>query len=94
MIYVDPLVNYPGKGYWSHMMTDGDIAELHTMALLIGLKREWFQDHPHHPHYDLRAGKRASAIAAGARPVSAVEMARRCSLLLRALLKNDETTGV
>jgi hypothetical protein len=36
--------------------------DLHEFAQAIGLKREWFQDHPRHPHYDLttiRAVRRA-----------------------------------
>jgi len=48
------------------MFTDGDLAELHAMALRIGMKRSWFQDHSSLPHYDLTASRRAAALAAGA----------------------------
>lgn len=50
MIYVDK------KG---HLVTNGDINELHSFAQQLDLKREWFQDHKKHPHYDLcsRDGK-------------------------------------
>ena len=40
--------------------------ELHRFAQSIGIKREWYQDNPHTPHYDLTYGKRRQAIAAGA----------------------------
>lgn len=36
-----------------HLATDGSIEELHIFAQSIGLKREWFQSHPRHPHYDV-----------------------------------------
>jgi hypothetical protein len=44
-----------------HLATNGPIEELHEFAQSIGLKREWFQDHPRHPHYDVW-GKLASRI--------------------------------
>lgn len=83
MVYVDDLQKYPGKGRWCHMMTDGDLSELHAMADRIGLSRKWFQDRPDHPHYDLRAPKRQAAILVGAKPVSSIEMVRRCSAVLK-----------
>lgn len=42
MVYTD------GK----HLVAD-TVEELHEFATQMGLKREWFQDHPKHPHYDL-----------------------------------------
>ncbi len=78
MIYVDPLLAYPqkakagaeryfGEGKEScHMFTDGQIEELHTFALCIGMKRVWFQDHPTLPHYDLTEARRKKAIRMGA----------------------------
>ena len=36
-----------------HLATDSDLSELHREARLIGLKREWFQEHSRHPHYDV-----------------------------------------
>jgi len=60
------------------MATDSDLNMLHFFAKEIGLKRAWFQEHPFVPHYDLTPGKRAMAIRAGAIPVSATELARRC----------------
>lgn len=40
------------------------------------MKREWFQDHPVHPHYDLTVKKRDRALALGAVFVSAKDQAR------------------
>jgi hypothetical protein len=81
-VYVDDLkirtARYP-RARWAHMMTDGDIEELHQMASRIGMKREWFQDHPIHPHYDVTQGRRIIAIKNGAVPISAQEIVRRCS---------------
>lgn len=64
-IYVDTLQQYNNR-LWCHMATDGDIEELHVMAVRIGLKREWFQPHRLVPHYDLTPNKRALALAEGA----------------------------
>jgi hypothetical protein len=36
-----------------HLISSHSVEELHCFAKTIGLKREWFQDHPRHPHYDL-----------------------------------------
>lgn len=82
-VYVDEIQTYGNKGQWCHMMTDGDLEELHELAAQIGMRREWFQSNPHHSHYDLRPSKRAAAIKAGALPVSGTEMVNKCSLLLR-----------
>jgi Protein of unknown function (DUF4031) len=86
-IYVDDIVTYencqlPYKR-WCHMATDGDIEVLHAMAARIGLKREWFQDKPKHPHYDLTPSKRAEAINLGAVPVSSFELLEKCWPRLR-----------
>jgi len=84
-IYVDQLFIANGQ-LWCHMLTDQlDLAELHEMAEQIGLQRRWFQNHPDHPHYDLRPGKRQKAIDRGAIEVNPVEMigvirARRVAL--------------
>lgn len=75
-VFVDPMRSYPGRrGVWCHMMADS-LEELHQMAESIGLRREWFQDHPLHPHYDLHPLARALAVQQGAVEVSSIEMAR------------------
>lgn len=60
-----------------HLMTDGPIEILHAFAHRLGLQREWFQDHPLHPHYDLTASKRRQALKLGAVFVPAREQARQ-----------------
>ncbi len=74
-VYVDELVEYPGKGRWCHMVSK-DLDELHAMAARIGLRREWFQHRARHPHYDLMAYSRALAVQNGAVEVSWREMVR------------------
>ena len=77
-VYVDQLTQH-GKIKWSHLMTDGDISELHAMADRIGLKRAWFQCHnPRYPHYDVQPRLRALAIKHGAVEVESEELIKRC----------------
>ena len=85
MILVDEIRQYSngprGWLYWCHMASDDlsvyGLEQLHMMALEIGLRREWFQNHPRHPHYDLPPDKRDLALAAGATPVTSRELVRR-----------------
>ncbi len=91
-VYVDEVQVYGSKGEWCHMMTDGNLDELHAIAAKIGMQQRWFQNHPSHPHYDLRPSARAAAIKAGALVVSGTEMVNRCSLLLRRL--REENPGI
>ena len=72
MIYVDEIRTYDyctirwGKT-WSHMWTDGsDLEELHAFAEKIGLKREYFQNKPRFPHYDVIPRTRRKALKNGA----------------------------
>lgn len=84
-VMVDELRQWPhARGQFKagscHLTVNGDTPEhlqaLHDLAARIGLRREWFQAHPRHPHYDLTASKRPAAIAAGAVEVDAREQAR------------------
>lgn len=80
-VYVDELVRWPhARGIFrngsSHLTADS-LEELHAFAAAIGLRREWFQDHPIAPHYDLTPARRARALAGGAEVVLAREQARR-----------------
>lgn len=83
MVYVDEIFQWPiertsskaravarrHNGKWCHLWCDeGDEELLHKIAMQIGLKREWFQDKPGFPHYDLVPTKRAAALRAGAKP--------------------------
>jgi hypothetical protein len=73
MIYVDEVFeamprNAQARSHgtrWSHMITDGDLEELHAMAAKLGLRRSYFQSDSF-PHYDLVPSKRALAITFGA----------------------------
>lgn len=75
-IYVDEPRGYPldmrrrgAKRYaiWSHLWTEpGNEAALHAFAARLGLRREWFQDKPGFPHYDITEGKVRRAHKIGA----------------------------
>jgi ABC-type uncharacterized transport system YnjBCD ATPase subunit len=81
-VYVDSLHNYGWVLHGQvtpscHLFTDAlDLNELHTIALQIGMRLEWFQDKALAPHYDLGPNLRVAAIEAGAVPVERREAAR------------------
>lgn len=65
MIYLDPA---------GHMVTDGQLQELHIFAKLIGLKQRWLKEKPY-PHYSLVSkSKRKTAVFYGAIGVSTKEL--------------------
>ena len=77
-VYVDELQVWPNA--WGpfragscHLAAD-TLEELHEFAARLGMKREWFQDHKKHPHYDLVKSRRDRAIRLGAKPVSSREI--------------------
>jgi hypothetical protein len=74
-VYVDNAKNPLGRMKMCHMLAD-TVEELHEMAARIGLKREWFQDHARHPHYDICQSKRRAAIEAGAVELSNHQLAK------------------
>ena len=81
MIYVDQLrLCLPSKRWpfreSCHLFADG-IKELHAFAGLLQLKRSWFQDRRHFPHYDLTASKCRQAVRLGAIQASTEFVARR-----------------
>ena len=87
-VYVDDwrqLATIGGvTGRWSHLTAD-DVDELHRFAAALGMRRAWFQAHPHDPlrhHYDVTDPWRQRAIALGAvavtwRQAAAARRARR-----------------
>ncbi len=82
-IYVDEIKDYGQKGKRCHMATDGSPEELHQFADNIWVKREWFQDHPLHPHYDLNPEFRRKAVLNGAVEVTSRELVMKCSKLFK-----------
>lgn len=81
-IFVDELQRWPTRipcfrAGSCHLTTDGPLEDLHAFAARLGLRRAWFQEHRLMPHYDLTAGRREAALAAGAVFVSAREQIRR-----------------
>lgn len=80
-VYVDEMCPYPRTKRWPfgeacHMWAD-TLAELHTLATAIDLRRAWFQDHPGFPHYDLTYGRRKAALECGAIEASLKEWIRK-----------------
>lgn len=66
-----------------HLVSDTSMHELHEFATALGLKRDWFQNHSRHPHYDLitrqyRPNTRliAKAVDMGAKLVSSKEIVK------------------
>jgi hypothetical protein len=58
----------------THLVTTGDISELHQFSERIGLRRRWFQDH-RIPHYDLTTENMSwRARHAGAKRVTTREL--------------------
>lgn len=83
MLYVDTPTSYtpdqcPMRGKcgvaWAHLITDGPVEELHDLALVLKLPRDWFQDTGTAPHYDIPADKISEAEALGARSISRKEL--------------------
>ena len=67
MIYTDGV----------HLISDHGPEELHQFAEKIGLKREWYQEHPRHPHYDILSGQvRRKALRAGAKLIDNRQLVR------------------
>ncbi|MFT4074322.1 MAG: DUF4031 domain-containing protein [Asticcacaulis sp.] len=64
-VYIDDMYRYAIGRFrgmeMSHMIADSE-AELHAMALRIGMKREWYQG----DHYDVPLPRRDQALTLGA----------------------------
>ncbi len=72
-VYIDPPT-WPGHGrLWSHLVSDVSYAELHAFARLLGIPERAFE----RDHYDVIEERYASALAAGAVPISSRELVGR-----------------
>ena len=63
MVYTDKI----------HLVAD-TLEELHSFAANIGLKINWFQNHPNHPHYDIWGVVLKKAMSNGAIVISSKEL--------------------
>jgi hypothetical protein len=101
MLYVDKLFQALPTGtakkhgkQWCHLWptdaTPESLQELHEMALAIGLKRSYFQNHKWFPHYDLVPSKRKLAIKQGAIEKSLPEWIEEQGGLRALATKNGE----
>ncbi len=73
MIFVDPPT-WPGHGrYWSHLISDESLDELHAFAARLNVPSHGFDG----DHYDLPASLYDQAVAAGATQVSSREVVAR-----------------
>jgi hypothetical protein len=50
---------------WCHMWSE-DVEALHALAGNLGMQREWFQNKPGFPYYDLPPARRVAALSLGA----------------------------
>lgn len=73
-VYVDEPKHPLGRMLMCHMTAD-TLAELHTMADVLGVRKH-FQNH-RIPHYDICKEKRAEAVALGAIEVTSREIIRK-----------------
>lgn len=83
-VYVDSLHNYGWRlGPSCHLIAD-TLTELHSFALSIGMKREWFQALSS-PHYDLVRSRRERAVKLGAVEVTMREFVGKLQTIERTL---------
>ena len=87
-VYVDDAVMFWRGQRWAHLMAD-TLAELHAMAVALGIPRRAFQDKTSGAHYDVPAALRQDAIALGAIAISR----HRDRELLRAVIGNAKAQG-
>lgn len=72
-VLVDPPA-WPAHGrWWSHLVSDTSLEELHAFAAAQGVPRRGFD----RDHYDVPAELHDRLVAAGAVPVSSRELVRR-----------------
>jgi hypothetical protein len=85
-LLVDPP-QWPGHGkFWSHLVSDSSVEELHAFAASLGFPPKAF----HRDHYDIPSEAYETVVAAGAHPVSPRELVRAISA---AGLRNRQSLG-
>ena len=47
---------------WCHLVSTESLDDLHAFAAALGLHRQWFQNQPAFPHYDITVYKRQKAL--------------------------------
>ena len=88
-VYVDSERHPYGRMLMSHMMADTE-AELHAMADLIGVSRNWIQrSRSGMVHYDICQKKRVLALSAGAQVIDR----RGVVELMKRMTRSVVTTG-
>lgn len=79
-VYVDnERISWRGR-QWCHLVAD-TLAELHTFAAALGLRRAWFQESASHPHYDVTVAVRERALRMGALPADKTLLVACCKKL-------------
>jgi hypothetical protein len=74
-LLVDPP-QWPGHGrFWSHLVSDSSVEELHEFAAGLQIPPQAF----HRDHYDIPSDHYQLVVEAGARPVSPRELVRAIS---------------
>lgn len=63
----DPMQTGGRFDLYCHMWSNTSVDELMTFALSIGLRKEWFQDRPGFPHFDVSFRMRCKALESGAK---------------------------
>jgi len=72
LIYIDPPL-WPAHGtYFSHLVSDASLEELHDFAAAAGIPRRAFDG----DHYDVPQQRHAGLVAAGAKPVDGATLVR------------------
>ncbi|MFI1970306.1 hypothetical protein BLA24_27880 [Streptomyces cinnamoneus] len=71
-LYIDPP-HWPGHGrFWSHLISDASLDELHAFAGRLGLPERAFDG----DHYDVASASYADAVALGAVEVGSKDVVR------------------
>ncbi|MBP1242333.1 hypothetical protein ABID92_002506 [Frigoribacterium sp. PvP120] len=72
-ILIDEAIWPAHDTLWAHLVSDESYDELHAFAAAHDVPRRGFD----HDHYDVPESRLADLVAAGAVPVSGLELARR-----------------